>query len=119
RSESDPRNRAAARSPAKTLPAVADLTSRAGYEEEELSMDDLLVRDYDALSIEERARAIEEARRLGWEYARSYAWSHNDDLDSLVVVEPRDYIPYIVEPDYAVGQCSKETYQTWKEASDE
>ena|SRR5690606_31775687 len=80
--------------------------------------EDILVRDYDSLTMEERARAIEEARRLGWESARTYAWSHDDDL-GLLVVEPRDYIIFIVEDAYIFGQCSKETYQTWKEASDE
>src|SRR5690606_21723727 len=64
----------------------------------------ILVRDYNALSLEERARAIEEARRLGWECAQAYASAHDDDPGSLVV-EPRDYIPYVVETAYAMGQC--------------
>src|SRR5690606_7371073 len=81
-------------------------------------MEDILVRNYDTLSIEERARAIEEAWRLGWESARTYAWSHDDDL-GLLVVEPRDYIIFIVEDAYIFGECSEETYRTWKEASDE
>src|SRR5690606_6265354 len=99
-------------------PAVADLTSGAGYEEEGLSMDNLLVRDYDALSIEERARAIEEARRIGWECAQAYASAHDDEPGSLVV-EPRDYIPYVVEVAYATEQCSEATLRSWEEASNE
>lgn len=79
--------------------------------------DDVLVRDYDDMTMEERARSIEEARRLGWECARAYIWSHDDETEYLV--ESRDYIPFIVEPAYAVGQCSEETYQSWQQASQE
>src|SRR5690606_5945183 len=99
-------------------PAVAGLMSRAGHKEARPMTDNLLVRDYDALSIEERARAIEEARRIGWECAQAYASAHDDDPGSLVV-EPRDYIPYVVEVAYATEQCSEATYRAWKEASDE
>lgn len=81
--------------------------------------DDVLVRDYDDMTMEERARAIEEARRLGWESASAYFWSHDDDDDELDSLKPRDYIPFIVEPAYAVGQCSEATYKAWEQASDE
>lgn len=80
--------------------------------------DNLLVRDYNDMTMEERARSIEEARRVGWECAQAYASAHDDDLGSLVV-EPRDYIQYIVQVAYATEQCSEATLHSWEQASDE
>lgn len=73
-------------------------------------MDNLLVRDYDDLTMEERARSIEEARRLGWECAQA------DDGLGPTELNPRDYTLYIVEPAYAADACSEADYKRWQKA---
>src|SRR5690606_2621729 len=78
--------------------------------------DDLLVRYYDGLSMEEQAYAIEEAWRLGWEYARIYGEDHAFPYGKI---EPRDYVLYVVEDSYELGVCDKKTYRIWQQASDE
>ena|SRR5690606_27951970 len=74
--------------------------------------DDLLVRDYNALSLEEQAYAIDEAWILGGEYGRIYGATEGKP-------NPRFYVLYVVEDSYELGVCDEETYQYWQQASQE
>ena len=74
--------------------------------------DDILVRDYNAMTLEEQAYAIDEAWILGGEYGRIYGATEGKP-------DPRYYVLYVVEDSYELGVCDEETYHSWQQASQE